>query len=112
MAPNGWAKRCSPSRQPGARPPVCASCRHISTIPTGSAIVTERLQVRIAPRETLFLLEIWGDVAAVEDRLPATLPLPCRSWTAGNTRLLWWEPGTWLVRTPIAERDASLERLV
>ncbi len=73
--------------------------------------MTERLQVSIAPREALFLLEIWGEQVAVESRLEATLPLPCRSATAGTARTLWWEPETWLVRAPIAERDANLERL-
>jgi len=80
-------------------------------IPPESAIVTEGLQVRLAPREALFQLEIWGAMTAVEDRLQAALPLPCRSRTAGNARILWWEPGTWLVRAPIAEHVASLERL-
>jgi heterotetrameric sarcosine oxidase gamma subunit len=48
-------------------------------------------------------IEIWGDLAAVERRLGATLPKAGRSITLNAARLMWWEPKVWLVRGSAAD---------
>jgi heterotetrameric sarcosine oxidase gamma subunit len=69
------------------------------------------LTVQIAPREALFLLEVWGDAAAVETRLGAPLPAPCRASAIDGGRVIWWEPQTWLARVALADQAAALARL-
>jgi len=59
-----------------------------------------RLTCEVAAADALFRLEIWGDQAAVEQRLGTALPAPCRSATRDGERLIWWEPSTWLIRAP------------
>jgi len=71
----------------------------------------DRLTVQVAPREALFWLEIWGDCAAVETRLKAPLPAPCRATTHGDVRLIWWQPGVWLARLRLADQAVGLARL-
>ncbi len=73
--------------------------------------MTDALTVQVAPREALFLLEIWGDPAAVETRLGAPLPASCRATAIDSARLIWWEPQTWLVRAPLADQAGALARL-
>jgi heterotetrameric sarcosine oxidase gamma subunit len=71
----------------------------------------DRLPIVVSPPETLLALEIWGDQAVVEHRLGAALPPSCRSATSGSRRLLWWEPGIWILRTTVEDR-AALEPLL
>jgi heterotetrameric sarcosine oxidase gamma subunit len=73
-----------------------------------------RLEVRITPPDGLFLLEAWGDGAAVSQRIAArwaALPTPCGAVSAGAGRLLWWEPAVWLLRTGLEDRPAALAHL-
>ncbi len=70
------------------------------------------LTCEAATREALFRLEIWGAQAAVEQRLDAALPAPCRATPHGDARLIWWEPSAWLIRSRLADagaRRAALE---
>ncbi len=71
----------------------------------------DRLTIEVQPPECLLALELWGDRAGVEARLGAPLPLPGKSADAGERRVLWWEPGIWLVRAG-AEARTALERTV
>ncbi len=78
------------------------------------AAVLPALTVRRTEPEALFLVETWGDGAAVERRLAATgiaTPAPCRSASSGDLRLIWWEPNTWLIRAPKPLRDETAARL-
>lgn len=78
------------------------------------ADVLPALTVLRAEPEALFLVETWGDGAAVERRLAAAgiaAPAPCRSASAGDLRLMWWEPNTWLIRAPKPLRDETGARL-
>jgi len=61
-------------------------------------------------------IEVWGDVAAVEGRLGASLPKAGRSTTLNASRIMWWEPKVWLVRgfaadlaDAIAEDGAAID---
>ncbi len=60
--------------------------------------MTDPLEIAILPSEALKQIEIWGDLAAVERRLGATLPTAGRSTTLNGSRIMWWEPKVWLVR--------------
>jgi heterotetrameric sarcosine oxidase gamma subunit len=64
----------------------------------GIAIVTE---VTMAPimGNTLFRLAIWDEsgLTRLANGLGADLPLPCRSCSIGDVRLLWLEAGHWLI---------------
>ncbi len=71
----------------------------------------DRLTIEVQPPECLLALELWGDRAGVEARLGAPLPLSGKSADAGERRVLWWEPGIWLVRAG-AEARTALERTV
>ncbi len=78
------------------------------------AAVLPALTVRRTEPEALFLVETWGDGAAVERRLAAAgiaTPALCRSTSSGDLRLMWWEPNTWLVRSPKPLRDETAARL-
>ncbi len=78
------------------------------------ADVLPALTVRRTEPEALFLVETWGCGAAVERRLAAAgiaAPAPCRSASAGDLRLMWWEPNTWLIRAPKPLRDETAVRL-
>jgi sarcosine oxidase gamma subunit len=71
-------------------------------IPLESVTVTtfaeDRLTIEVQPPERLLAIELWGDRAAVEARFGAPLPLPGQSIDLGGWRILWWEPGIWIVR--------------
>jgi heterotetrameric sarcosine oxidase gamma subunit len=51
----------------------------------------------------LVQIEVWGDLAAVEQRLGASLPKAGRSTTLNGARVMWWEPKVWLVRSASAD---------
>ncbi len=56
------------------------------------------LEIVVLAPEPLMQIEVWGDLAAVEGRLGATLPTAGRSETLNAARVMWWEPKVWLVR--------------
>ncbi len=60
--------------------------------------MTDPLDIAILPSEPLIQIEIWGDLAAVERRMGASLPKVGRSMTLNASRVMWWEPKVWLVR--------------
>jgi heterotetrameric sarcosine oxidase gamma subunit len=78
--------------------------------------VIETRRFQAAPHEALLRLELWGDHKPVSRRFAkafgAALPGPARAVTAGSLRLIWREPGAWMIRGPEAERDAIEERLI
>jgi heterotetrameric sarcosine oxidase gamma subunit len=96
------------------------SRRPISTTRPESAIVTDgtaaSLKILPLPADALVQIEVWGDAAAVSARLAAAmtirLPEPCRSVSAGDRRILFWEPSTWLVRAPLAQGGEALSLLI
>jgi heterotetrameric sarcosine oxidase gamma subunit len=68
---------------------------------------------RCAP-DALLRLEIWGDLAAVAARAAATgfaLPAGLRSGDTPLGRLIWVEPGVFLLRAPLGELSAAAARL-
>ena len=69
------------------------------------------IEIALQPPATLIAIEVWGDAASVSQRLGAPLPPPCRAVVAGDRRVLWLEPNTWLVRSPRTEMDATLALL-
>jgi heterotetrameric sarcosine oxidase gamma subunit len=78
--------------------------------------VTDRLEIVVLPPEPLTQIEVWGDLAAVEGRLGATLPTAGRSTTLNAARVMRWEPKVWLVRSSdaafaevLAEDGASID---
>ncbi len=60
--------------------------------------MTDSVEITILPSEPLVQVEIWGDLAAFERRLGATMPTARRSTTLNGSRIMWWEPKVWLVR--------------
>ncbi len=67
------------------------------------------LTIAPAAPEALLAVEIWDGVEAVAaDLSPLTgpLPSPCAAAGPDDLRVLWWEPDTWLIRAPLARRDA------
>ena len=70
------------------------------------------VQAQVTTPKTLLAMEIWGDVSAVETRLGAALPAPGTASEHNGRRFLWWEPDTWLVRAPSADRDAAIDVLM
>ena len=83
--------------------------------PGAFATVIETLQFQAAPHEALLRLELWSDSKPVSRRFAkafgAALPEPARAVTAGSLRVIWREPGAWMIRAPTAERD-ELQRLL
>lgn len=83
--------------------------------PRAYATVTDAPRFQAAPPETLLRLEIWGDSKPVSRRFARSfgvaLPGPGRSVTAGLLRVIWREPGAWMIRAPLVERDALHKRL-
>jgi len=77
--------------------------------------VTKRLRFQAAPPETLLRVELWSGTAAVSARFEAAyglaLPGAGRAASFDARRIIWREPGAWMVRAARAERDALLERL-
>ncbi len=78
--------------------------------------MTEPLEIAVLEPEPLAQIEVWGDVAAVEGRLGASLPRAGQSITFNGARLMWWEPKVWLVRgfaadlaDAIAEDGAAID---
>ncbi len=65
--------------------------------------MTDSLEIAVLPPEPLTQIEIWGDLAAVERRLGASLPRAGRSATLNAARVMWWEPKVWLVRGTSAD---------
>jgi heterotetrameric sarcosine oxidase gamma subunit len=69
------------------------------------------LTITPAAPEALLAVEIWDAVEAVAaDLSPLTgpLPSPCHAAGPDDLRVLWWEPQTWLIRAPLARRDALI----
>lgn len=75
--------------------------------------MTERF--RAAAPDTLVRIELWGDAAPVSARFQAAFgpPLPGanRAIAADPLRVIWREPGAWMIRGPLADRDALLAQL-
>ncbi len=78
--------------------------------------MTDPLEITVLPSEPLVQIEVWGDVAAVERRLGASLPTAGRSTMLHAARVMWWEPKVWLVRGAntdlteiLAEDGAAIE---
>ena len=70
-----------------------------------------RVEVRAAVPAMLLILEIWGNVSAVERRLSLSLPTPGKAMEVERRRMLWWEPRTWLIRTQATDRQAEIDEL-
>jgi heterotetrameric sarcosine oxidase gamma subunit len=76
--------------------------------------VTEAIagvHVEPAAHRPLLLMAVWGDLPAVERRLGAALPAPGKAIAAQCRRVLWWEPGTWLVRAAADALPAAPDSL-
>jgi heterotetrameric sarcosine oxidase gamma subunit len=71
--------------------------------------VTDALEIETLPSESLIQIEVWGDLAAVERRLGASLPKAGRSATLNAARVMWWEPKVWLVRGTSADLATVLD---
>ena len=80
------------------------------------AIVTEAPRFQATPAETLLRLELWADPRPARARfrraLGADPPGPGRAAWAGSARIIWREPDAWMLRAPLAEREALHARLV
>ncbi|MDR3507925.1 MAG: sarcosine oxidase subunit gamma family protein [Caulobacteraceae bacterium] len=61
------------------------------------------------PPDALLRLEIWGDLAAVQAR--GDLPPVGRSADTALGRLIWIEPGVWMLRAPPANLAAAITHL-
>jgi heterotetrameric sarcosine oxidase gamma subunit len=76
--------------------------------------VTDLAIARREP-EALLRLEIWGDPGAVaaraKDQGLGALPNPLRSLDVPAGRLIWIEPGAYMLRAPLAELEPTLARL-
>ncbi len=83
---------------------------------TVRVIVTDAPRFQAAPAEALLRLELWANTAAVSARFAAVfgiaLPGPSQAASAGAIRAIWREPGAWMIRAPLAERDDTVTRLV
>lgn len=79
------------------------------------AIVTDAQRFLAAPPEALLRLELWAQTGPVSRRFEvgfgAPLPGPGRAMTTGTQRVIWREPGAWMIRTPLAERDTLQDHL-
>jgi heterotetrameric sarcosine oxidase gamma subunit len=74
----------------------------------------QALELEPAAADALLAVELWDDVEAVSADLAdlvGPLPAPGRAAPSGVTRVLWWEPQTWLVRAPLKMRDGLSEPL-
>jgi heterotetrameric sarcosine oxidase gamma subunit len=75
--------------------------------------VTERFQT--AAPDALLRIELWGDATPVSARFQAAFgaPLPgaSRAISIDTLRVIWREPGAWMIRGPLADREALLARL-
>ncbi|CAN5383288.1 hypothetical protein BH10PSE5_BH10PSE5_11410 [soil metagenome] len=64
--------------------------------------MTDRFQT--APPELIVRLELWSGAAQVRARFEAgfgvSLPDPNRSVSTGDLRVIWREPGAWMIRGP------------
>lgn len=81
----------------------------------GYATVIDAPRFHAAPPEALLRLELWADDKPVSRRFAkafgVALPGPGRAVTTGSLRVIWREPGAWMIRAPLAERDALQDRL-
>ena len=77
--------------------------------------MTDAPRFQAAPAEALLRLELWANAATVSRRFEAVfgaaLPGPSRSASTGLTRVMWREPGAWMMRTPLGGRDEALAHL-
>lgn len=77
--------------------------------------MTDTSRFHAAPPEALLRLELWGNDRSVGRRLVkefgVALPGPARAVTAEPLRVIWREPGAWMIRAPLAGRDALHTRL-
>ena len=84
--------------------------------PKACATVTDAPRFHAAQPETLLRLELWADDKPVSRRFAkafgAALPGPGTAVTTGSLRVIWREPGAWMIRAPLAEREALHARLV
>ena len=83
--------------------------------PKAYATVTDSPRFQAAPAEALLRLELWANARTVSARFAAAfgvdLPGPSRAASAGAVRVIWREPGAWMIRAPLAERENTLARL-
>ena len=74
------------------------------------AIVTDVRRFHAQPPEALLRLELWSDPKPVTRRFKAAfqtgLPPPSRAVSAGVARVIWREPGAWMIRAALADREA------
>ena len=79
------------------------------------AIVTEAPRFHAAPAEALLRLELWAEPRAARARFKRALgadpPGPGQAVSAGRSRVIWREPEAWMIRTPLAGREALEARL-
>ena len=74
------------------------------------ATVTDARRFHAQPPEALLRLELWSDPKLVSRRFEAAfqtaLPSPNRAVSAGRARVIWREPSAWMIRAPLADREA------
>jgi heterotetrameric sarcosine oxidase gamma subunit len=72
--------------------------------------VTDAPRFKAAPSETLLRLELWSGLAEVrarfEARFGAPLPSPNRATSIDALRVIWREPGAWMIRGSARDLDA------
>ena len=77
--------------------------------------MTDTPRFHAAPPETLLRLELWADAKPVSRRFAKAfgiaLPGPGRAVTTGSLRVIWREPGAWMIRAPFAECDTVQDSL-
>ncbi len=80
------------------------------------AIVTDAPRFKAAPAEPLLRLELWGGLAETSARFTtafgAVLPGAGQAITVSGLRVIWREPGAWMIRVETGERGATLDRLM
>ena len=74
-----------------------------------------KITVSPSAPDALLRLELWSDAPDAEARSQAlwgaALPAPGRAIDAGPGRLIWIEPGAWLLRAPLADLGRTLAEL-
>lgn len=69
--------------------------------------MSDPLTIAQADPCALALVETWEDAAD----LIGALPSACRAADFGDGRVLWWEPGVWLVRAGLGSFDTLRDTL-
>lgn len=77
--------------------------------------MTDAPRFHAAPQDALIRLELWSGAAPTANRFESVygvrLPGPGQSLWAQSLRLIWREPGAWMVRAPLEGRDGVASRL-